>query len=65
MNVTVHARAAIGDVSAGMVDTGNDDGVNGIGSTRTYTIPAKGPAQGTIVLNLKTGIGDVDVEDGN
>lgn len=65
VNVTVHARAAIGDVSTGTVQGGNDDGVNGIGSTRTYTIPAKGPAQGTIVLNLKTGIGDVDVEAGS
>lgn len=65
VNVTVHARAAIGDTSTGVPEDGNDDGVNGIGSTRTYTIPAKGPAQGTIVLNLKTGIGDVDVEAGS
>ena len=33
--------------------------------TKNLTIPAQGKAQGTIVLDLKTGIGDVDVEAGS
>ena len=65
VNVQVNASSGIGDV---VTDSGSGDGQHsdGIGGTRrTFTIPAQGRAQGTIVLNLKVGIGDLTVERGN
>jgi hypothetical protein len=32
---------------------------------RNFTIPAQGKSQGTIVLDLKVGIGDVNIGTGN
>ena len=68
VNVTVQAHAGIGSVSEGLLSTVNYYGTdrdNGIGVTKNFTIPAQGKAQGTIVLDLKAGIGDVDVEAGS
>jgi phage shock protein PspC (stress-responsive transcriptional regulator) len=65
VNVQVDESSGIGSVSADN-GTGEDQGADGIGGAhRSFTIPAQGRAQGTIVLNLKTGIGDVDVEAGS
>ena len=65
VTVQVNADSGIGEVEAenGSGSSQNSDGIGG--NQRTFTIPARGKAQGTIVLTLKTGIGDVSVEAGD
>ena len=71
VNVTVHTQVAIGTVEVnGQVATNADgdygtDRNNGVNVRKNFTIPAQGKAKGTLVLDLKTGIGDVDLEAGN
>lgn len=59
--ITVHEHAGIGDVQR---DTPGVDGTvtGGVGRTMNFTLPAHGKSQGTLVLDLNTGIGDVNVE---
>jgi hypothetical protein len=71
VNVTIHAHAGIGTVGeegsnppAVVGDYGTERS-NGLGVTKNYTIPATGKAKGTLVLDIKVGIGDVNVEAGN
>lgn len=61
VTVQVHAHAGIGDIRE---DTPYADGTatGGVGRTEDFTIPAQGKSEGTLVLNLTTGIGDVNVE---
>lgn len=61
VTVKVHAHAGIGDIEQ---DTFSVNGTvtGGVGRTEDFVIPAQGKAQGTIVLNLTTGIGDVNVD---
>jgi phage shock protein PspC (stress-responsive transcriptional regulator) len=69
VNVVVHAHSDIGMVTGdgGPGPTSNDYGTsrdNGLNVDKNYTIPAQGKAEGTLVLYLKVGIGDVDVATG-
>lgn len=69
VNVVVHAHSDIGMVTGDgeLGPTSNDYGTNrdnGLNVDRNYTIPAQGKAEGTLVLNLKVGIGDVDIATG-
>ena len=61
VTVKVHAHAGIGSIEE---NTQNADGTatGGVGRTEDFTVPAQGKSEGTLVLNLTTGIGDVDVE---
>ena len=66
VNVVVHAHSGIGEVEQdGLSNSTNGNTDSGISADRTYEILAKGKAAGTLVLNAKTGIGDVDVEVGD
>jgi len=64
VNVTIQAHTSIGIVEDDRSQA-NDNGSAGIGATKTIVIPAQGKAEGTLVVNLNTGIGDVDVEAGD
>jgi predicted membrane protein len=65
VNVTIHAYT-----SAGVVfDNGQPEfhtyGTHrdqGVSVDKNFTIPAQGKAQGTLVLNLRVGIGDVNIQ---
>jgi phage shock protein PspC (stress-responsive transcriptional regulator) len=65
VNLVIHAHTDIGAVNDD--DTGpvlhsyGTSRNNGVSVTKNYTIPAQGKAEGTIVLNLKVGIGDVNI----
>ena len=64
VNVTIHAHTGIGmvdDGDPGLVNGYGTSRDNGIGVNKNLTIPAQGKAEGTIVLDLKTSIGDVEV----
>ena len=70
VNVTIHAHTGIGTVQEdgtdlNSVDRYGTDRDNGINVDKNFTIPARGKAAGTIVLDLKTGIGDVELEAGS
>jgi phage shock protein PspC (stress-responsive transcriptional regulator) len=66
VNVVVHAHAGIGQIEQdGAANNSDGDNDSGISADQTFEIPAKGTAQGTLVLNLKVGIGDVNVEAGD
>ena len=70
MNVTIHAHIGAGRVDDDGLDLNPADRYgttrdNGVDVTKNFTIPAQGKAAGTIVLNLKTGIGDVELETGS
>lgn len=65
VNVVIHAHTGIGLVDDGVSQDSDGYGTsrdNGIRVSKNLNIPAQGKAQGTIVLDLKTGIGDVDVD---
>ncbi len=69
VNVVVHAHTDIGMVTGDSEPgaTLNDYGTNrdnGVNVDKNYTVPARGKAEGTLVLNLKVGIGDVDIATG-
>ena len=64
VNVTIQAHSSIGMVEDDRSQD-NDNGSAGISATKTVVIPAQGKAEGTLVVNLNTGIGDVDLEAGN
>ena len=68
VNVEVRAHTDIGTMTDNGQPEVNAYGTNrhnGVNVDKNFTIPAQGTAQGTIVLNLKTGIGDVSIESGN
>ena len=68
VNLTVHEHVGIGSTGEGLQDSVNDYGTarsNGISVDKNFTIPAQGKAAGTLVLDHKAGIGDVDVEAGS
>jgi len=68
VNVTVNEHVGIGTVGEGLQAPTDQYGTargSGIGVTKDFTIAAQGKAKGTLVLDLKAGIGDVDVEAGN
>jgi phage shock protein PspC (stress-responsive transcriptional regulator) len=68
VTVTIHTHTDVGMVSddgrpeLNVYGTNRDSGMN---VDRNFTIPAQGKAQGTIVLDLKVGIGDVNIGTGN
>jgi phage shock protein PspC (stress-responsive transcriptional regulator) len=70
VTVRVHAHAGIGDIQVqapGAVVQDSDGGakgtsVSGVGRSVDFVIPAQGESEGTLVLDLNTGIGDVTVE---
>jgi phage shock protein PspC (stress-responsive transcriptional regulator) len=69
VTVQVHAHAGIGQIetdSPGLIvrGPGSPDGsiVSGADRTQDFTIEAQGKSEGTIVLNLNVGIGDVTLE---
>ena len=64
VDVTIQAHTSIGIVEDDRSEA-DDNGSAGIGATKTIVIPAQGKAEGTLVVNLNTGIGDVDVEAGS
>ncbi|HET9170615.1 MAG TPA: PspC domain-containing protein [Actinospica sp.] len=67
VNVEVHAHSDVGqvsDFSGRAVHSYGTERDNGVDVNKNYTIPAQGKADGTIVLNLKLGIGDVNIDDG-
>jgi hypothetical protein len=67
VNVVVHAHASAGTVIDNGQPAFHEYGTNrdnGISVNKNYTIPAQGTADGTIVLNLKVGIGDVNINSG-
>jgi phage shock protein PspC (stress-responsive transcriptional regulator) len=67
VNVKVSARADIGMVSGDnepMLDSYGTQRDSGVNVDKNFLIPAQGTAQGTIVLDLKTGIGDVNIGTG-
>jgi hypothetical protein len=67
VNVVVHAHSDIGMVTGDGGPVLHDFGTtrdNGFNVDKNYTIPAQGKAEGTLVLNLKVGIGDVNVATG-
>jgi hypothetical protein len=66
VNVVVHAHSGIGQIEQdGTAKNGNGDTDNGFSADRTYQIPATGKAAGTLVVDAKVGIGDVNVEVGD
>jgi phage shock protein PspC (stress-responsive transcriptional regulator) len=68
VNVTVNEHVGIGTVGEGLQAPADQYGTvrgSGIGVTKDFTIAAQGKAKGTLVLDLKAGIGDVDVEAAN
>jgi phage shock protein PspC (stress-responsive transcriptional regulator) len=69
VNVVVHAHTDIGMVTGdnGLGATLNYYGTNrdnGVNVDKNYTIPAQGKAEGTLVLNLKVGFGNVNIATG-
>jgi hypothetical protein len=68
VNVTVYEHVGIGTVGEGLQPPSDQYGTvrgSGLGVTKDFTIAAQGKAKGTIVLDLKAGIGDVSVEAGD
>ena len=66
VTVEVHAQSDVGQVTDFSGPTLQNYGTerdNGVNVTKNYTIPAQGKADGTIVLNLKVGLGDVNIDD--
>ncbi|HTJ70824.1 MAG TPA: PspC domain-containing protein [Actinospica sp.] len=68
VNVVIHSHMDVGQVTDDGVPQVNRYGTsrdNGFSVDKNFTIPAQGKAQGTLVLDLKVGIGDVNIGTGD